>query len=170
MSRILDTGLRLAATLCLVGCSQSAQAAGPRRVGCSPEVLGPDSTLVMTLPLRHGAGLQIEAPEPESILYTVIMHLNPRFPGYRPMIAGQRFQNMASLALKVKDIKGDDEDPQVVKKSRRQPQTVFTIGGNYSVYYESYDGPWYVLCKLHYVDKTFKGSGPKRRYTPGFYD
>lgn len=86
------------------------------------------------------------------------------------MIAGQRFQNMASLALKVKYIKGDDEDPQVVTKSRRQPQTVFTISGNYSVYYESYDGPWYELCKLRYVDKTFKGSGPKRRYTPGFYD
>jgi hypothetical protein len=162
----------MGSALCLVRLASPTQAAAAERMGCSPQTLTPDSTLTLSLPWPHGGKLHIEGPKPEEIYYTVIMYDNPKTVGFRPIIKGQIFEYMRRLSLQVPKILGDDLDPEQMSRPRRKPQRVFTISGDYKVYIEA--GPsaniWVTICTVHYVDPSFKGPGPKRRYTPGVYD
>ena len=112
--------LRFILAACLVCFASATRAVAAERMGCSPGVLGPDSTLVMSLPLLHGGNLHIEGPKPEAIYYTVITYDNPKTVGFRPIVRGQDFKHMRQLSLKVADILGDDLDPEQMSRPRRR--------------------------------------------------
>ena len=177
MPRRFSIIILLVVMLCLLGFASPTHAASQGRTGCSPQNLTPNSTLTMTLPWPHGGILDIEGPQPEQIYYTVIIYDDPNVIGFRPIISAQRFEHMRSLTLAIQDIKGDDLDPYDISRPRRNPQRIFTVSGDYTIYIVANNddaGEHFFtrrkMCAVHYVDAKFKGPAPKRRYKQQIYD
>ena len=148
--------------------SISSQAAA---FGCAPTTVTPDSTLVMTLPWPHDGLLDIETPPPEGAFYDVIDSDEPKWVGFKPMISTPKFKRMKTLSLKIRDIKGDNFGPDVMWKTRRKPTRVFTVSGTYTLHvvairtdqgFPIHEGT--VLCEVNYVDPSYTGPRPKRRF------
>ena len=140
-------------------------------VGCSPQTLGRNDTLVMTLPWPHEGRLEIKGPEPEVPYYAVIVDSDPKGIGFRPILSGRQFEHMRRLSLKVQDIKGDDHDPFKSSKKRREPKRIFTVSGIYEIYTVvlNFDEGFTIyktkkICEVNYIDPNYNGIRPKRHY------
>jgi len=171
MSKERGVYLSAGAVLCLMCGAPPVRAAAAERMGCSPQTLTPDSTLTLTLPWPHEGLLEIKGPEPEEAYYTVIAHYHPKPAAFRPIIAPEAFERKNRVSLKVKDIVGDDQDPQKGSKVVRRPKSVFTISGVYTLYMmvinKDEDYKFYTamkLCRVNYIDPAYKGPRPKRNF------
>ena len=170
MTRRLCAYAPLALNLTLL-CAASPIVAQAERIGCSPQTLGRQDTLVMTLPWPHDGLLDIETPPPEGAFYDVIDIDEPKWVGFKPMISTPKFKRMKTLSLKIRDIKGDNFGPDVMWKTRRKPTRVFTVSGTYTLHvvairtdqgFPIHEGT--VLCEVNYVDPSYTGPRPKRRF------
>jgi len=167
----LEICVPMGAALRLVGFAQPTLTASPQRMGCSPQTLTPESTLTLSLPWIHSGRFEIKGPEPEEAYYTVIDYYHPQPPGFRPMISPKRFERMNSVSLKVREIVGDDQDPQKGRKVVRRSKRVFTVSGAYTLCIVAIDKErgysFYTtvaLCQVNYVEPNFKEVRPKRNF------
>jgi len=132
------------------------------KMTCTPQVIGPNDRVHLTIPMPHGGELGIETPT--GALKYVAFYMDSSTPSeYISTIGGPEFKYRQKVELDIKTLSTFVELTKTSKYRR-----IFTVNGRYKVYiakdFENYMLPWTPWCDLEYHNPADPRPPPPRIY------
>lgn len=129
---------------------------------CTPQMIGPNDHVHLTIPMPHGGELSIQTPT--GAWEKVIYYLNPRKKsGYVSSIDGPEFKYRDKVDIYINTI-------STIKYRKQSPnyKRIFTVNGQYQIYisgdYLDRAGRRLQFCDLKYRDPADPRPPPRRIY------
>jgi hypothetical protein len=132
------------------------------KMTCTPQIIGPNDRVQLTIPMPHGGELGIETPT--GALEYVAFYMDSSTPSeYLSTISGPEFKYRHKVELDIKTLSTFVELTKTSKYRR-----IFTVNGRYKVYiakdFEDYMLPWTPWCDLDYRNPAEPHPPPPQIY------
>ena len=129
---------------------------------CTPQIIGPNDHVHLTIPMPHGGELGIQTPT--GALEEVAFYLDASKPSeYLSTISGPEFKYRHMLDLNIKTLSAFIDLTRESKFRR-----IFTVNGRYKIYvakdFQNYMLPWVPWCDLEYRNPADPRPPPKQIY------
>ncbi len=129
---------------------------------CTPQIIGPNDHVHLTIPMPHGGELGIETPT--GALEEVAFYLNPyEKSGYVSSIDGPEFIYRHKIDINIKTI-----STARYREKRSDFRRIFTVNGRYKIYigkdFQNYMLPWAPWCDLEYRNPADPRPPPPQIY------
>lgn len=129
---------------------------------CTPQIIGPNDQVHLTIPMPHGGELGIETPT-GALEYVAFYPDGLSKPEYVSTLEGPEFINRRKIDIDIKNI-----STARYKEKRSIHRRIFTVNGRYKIYiaknFDDYMLPWAPWCDLEYRNPADPRPPPPRIY------